>query len=242
MFGVDDYLIGAAIGGTLGYLGQQDTNASNQAIAQQSTETSMAEAQRNRDFQEKMSNSAYQRQVEDMKSAGLSPMLAYMKGGGASTPAGSTGQVTSAQYTSPIQGAVSGRLTSAQAKKTEAEVPNIEKQNELIGQQIDNLKTDNEKSKAIIDNIRVEYQNLIKQGYNLTEVGNQIRKNIDVMSSQIRNFEQLTSTGYYQEQINKMEAQLRGYDVEAAKGAGNFGREYNQFKPLIDLLRSFIRR
>jgi septation ring formation regulator EzrA len=112
----------------------------------------------------------------------------------------------------------------------------------LIGQQIDNLKTDNEKSKAFIDNIRQEYQNLIKQGFNLTEVGNQIRKNIDVMSSQIRNFEQLTSTGYYQEQINKMEAQLRGYDVEAAKGAGNFGREYNQFKPLIDLLRSFIRR
>jgi hypothetical protein len=234
--------ISNAIGAGLGFLGQQDTNTASARIAQQSTEASMAEAQRNRDFQEKMSNTAYQRQVEDMTSAGLNPMLAYVKGGGASSPAGSTGQVTSAQYTSPVQGAASYRLTSAQAKKAETEVPNIEKQNELIGQQIDNLKTDNEKSKAFIDNIRQEYQNLIKQGFNLTEVGNQIRKNIDVMSSQIRNFEQLTSTGYYQEQINKMEAQLRGYDVEAAKGAGNFGREYNQFKPLIDLLRSFIRR
>jgi uncharacterized membrane-anchored protein YhcB (DUF1043 family) len=244
MFGFDDISagLGSVLGAGLGYLGTQDTNTASAQIAQQSTEASMAEAQRNRDFQEKMSNTAYQRQVEDMKSAGLNPMLAYMKGGGASTPAGSTGQVTSAQYTSPVSGAVSARLTSAQAKKTEAEVPNVELQSKKVGQEIDNLKTDNDKTKAFIDNIKQEYQNLVKQGLNLTEVGNQIRKNIDLMSAQIKNFGQLTSSGYYQEQINKLEAQLRGYDVEAAKGAGNFGREYNQFKPLIDLLRSFIRR
>ena len=237
-----DDILGSAFGSVLGYFGQQETNANQADIANKSTQASMDEAQRNRDFQEKMSNSAYQRQVADMSSAGLNPMLAYIKGGGASTPSGSTGQVTSAQYTSPIQGAVSARLTSAQAKKTEAEVPSVEMHTKKIGQEIDNLKTDNEKTKAFIDNIRQEYQNLVKQGLNLTEVGNQIRKNIDLMSSQISNFGQLTASGFYQEQINKMEAQLRGYDVEAAKGAGNFGREYNQFKPLIDLLRSFIRR
>lgn len=228
------------IGSILGFVGQSDTNAANVGIADKQM-----------DFQERMSNTAYQRQVADMNSAGLNPMLAYMKGGGASTPSGSTTTVTS-----PIQGALAGGYTSAQTAKTKAEIPkvqadiskvhaetsNVLRSNEKIGQEIDNLKTDNEKSKAFIDNIRQEYQNLVKQGLNLTDVGNQIRTNIDLMSAQITNFHALTSSTYYQEQINKMEAQLRGYDVEAAKGAGNFGREYNQFKPLIDLLRSFIRR
>ena len=63
------------------------------------------EAMKNREWQEHMSNTAYQGAVADMKEAGLNPILAFQNGG-ASTPGGSAGTISGASMGAPSSSAL----------------------------------------------------------------------------------------------------------------------------------------
>jgi len=115
-----------ALGAALGFAQSAYQNKQNQ-LAQEDTQSFNAEqAKLNRDFQERMSNTAYQRQKTDMKAAGINPMLA-INAGGAQTPSG--GSATSPGR-APAEMNVTGGISTA------LEAMRNKRENEIAASQI----------------------------------------------------------------------------------------------------------
>lgn len=118
-----------AFGAYEGYQGQKETNEMNRQIAQETNLNNRNMAREQMSFQERMSNTAFQRSRDDMLAAGLNPILMASKGLQASSPSGAAiPAVTGAPMGNKAQAAVNSALSVANAL---AQIRNINSQTEL---------------------------------------------------------------------------------------------------------------
>lgn len=145
--GLLDGLIGDVAGGVLGMVGANNQNAAQAALVQQQE-----------NFQETMSNSAYQRATADMEKAGINPMLAFSQGG-ASTPGGSMTQMTNTM--APL---------AASAKDIGDRLDTVQKQMDLVDAQTDKADADTDVSKEQANQVR---QDAVNKSAQLPQIINQ---------------------------------------------------------------------
>lgn len=113
------------IGGLLGKKGQDDANEANVELSREQ----MA-------FQERMSNTAHQREVKDLMAAGLNPMLSS-KLAGASAPVGSLARVENSN-----EAAARGVTSALSAQLVESQIDQVDSQTEVNRATAEKVKTD----------------------------------------------------------------------------------------------------
>jgi hypothetical protein len=195
------------------------------------------------DFSAQQFATRYQTTVQDMKSAGLNPMLAYSQGGG-SPPSSSA---ASAQSVDTGQAYLQSKMNSAQVANIEADTANKQAQADLIQAQISQTTASANQSNAQVslinanvDKVREEIKNIPTEGKRLYEAAKMLYEQSNLLAAQGKS-EQFRQDVLRQTASKLIsETDLLKLDIDAAKSLGNIGREFGQLKPVIDVLLQLI--
>lgn len=185
--GIGGALIGGPAGAAVGYsigsgfdqsAGQARANDMTKDLTREQMEFSREEAQKQKDFQERMSNTAHQRSMADLKAAGLNPMLG-MAQGGASSPVGAAGTGSSAVMQPEYVDSSQAVATALQAKRLKQDIKNLKAQEE---------KTETETT-------------LLKANKPAAEIKNSLGKEIQSQINTIRNSSAKDVKGFFKDMV-----------------------------------------
>lgn len=199
---------GAIGAGVLNYIGTQQTNDRSADLAASNNAWS-AEQYAKR----------YQTMTEDLKSAGLNPMLAY------SQSPGSAPTAQQVQFQNPMSTAVQGftdvlgtrakaMSDVSSANKGYAEADRIEKQTEDISRRLKAGEPEEAVNLIMADTIKS-----IEAGRSQNAIRAQLMAQANLLDKQ---------------------GVLVDLDIKAAKAFDNFAREYKQYAPIVDLVKSIF--
>lgn len=124
---MDPATAAALIGGGAALVGGMMNNQSNAAMSREAAVYNQATAREQMEFQRYMSNTSHQREVADLRAAGLNPILSA-GGSGSSTPGGAAGQMQAAKFEDPISKSLS---TAMEVKRLKKEIDAVDSQAQL---------------------------------------------------------------------------------------------------------------
>ncbi|QXP07839.1 MAG: DNA pilot protein [Arizlama microvirus] len=157
---------GASLAAGAAYMGASMTNKTNASIAANRQAFDAEQAQKQMDFQQQNSNTSYQRAVNDMKLAGLNPMLAYSQGG-ASTPTGAAAQSSGYEARNVLGETATAALGAykniQEVAQMQQQTKQIEAQTEATKEQTLNTSADTANKIAHNPNIPIEGKKLVSQ-------------------------------------------------------------------------------
>lgn len=176
---------GTIIGAGLGLLGGMMTNDANSANAAKANQQSWEMFEANAQFQERMSNTAHQREVKDLIAAGLNPMLSARLGG-ASTPSGGTTNVANVpKLENPVPAAVSSASAVAQIANTDANTEVQKSQLEVNTAQAAKLRAETSTELNRPDNVASQTDVNRAQLPQIKAMVNKIKEETDLAGAQI---------------------------------------------------------